>query len=273
MRHPTAGILLAASLWIAPTAHAAMLTLPEDPKGGHRFDIGVDYENTLRRELDGTSASDNDVKRQQAVYARAQYAVHALLNGYARVGTGMVSHKMDDLVMSTGRRDLLFQGDWGMAWGAGATGGLAIPWDLKIGYDVSYHVITSDVDAVTHANRDGTDPAANFSRTGANPTGEITWREYQATAWAARPMEFDSGKFIPYVGLKWSRLRLKDEDVRYTVTDGGSSQTFTVNASSRNAYKLGAILGFRFVMDRFVLIVEGHELDERAVLVSTSWRI
>lgn len=264
------GMLLAAN----GPADAAMLTLPEDPKSGHRLEMGLDYENTLRRELDDIGTSDNDVKRYDAAYLRIQYAAHALLNAYARVGSGKVTHRLEDLpITGIGQRDLTFESDRALAWGGGVTGGLALPGEFKIGYDAAYHTLTADVREVTHANGDAPDPLANFSRTGTSVSGELGWREYQATAWIARPLELEQIKWIPYFGVKWSRLTLDDDDVRYTVTDAGAPQTLTVNTSSDNNSPWGLVLGFRFVFDRrLVIVIEGHELDDESVIASASWR-
>lgn len=263
------GMLLAAN----GLADAAMLTLPEDPKSGHRLEMGLDYENTLRRELEDIGTSDNDVKRYDAAYLRVQYAAHALLNAYARVGSGKVTHRLTDLpITGIGQRDLTFESERAVAWGGGVTGGLALPGEFKIGYDAAYHTLTADVQEVTHANNGASDPLTNFNRTGSSVSGALNWQEYQATAWVARPLEMDQIKWIPYFGIKWSRLSLDDDDVRYNVTDG-VAQTVTVNTSSDNNSPWGVVLGFRFVFDRrLVIVIEGHELDDESVIASASWR-
>ena len=275
MRHQTAWAGVVMALMIGSSAEAAMLTLPEDPKSGHRFDVGVDYENTLRRELEKPDASDNDVKRFQAVYGKIQYAVDPLLNVYAKLGEGSITHKIEDYFVSgIGRRDLTFKSDWGLAWGGGITGALSLPLaDLKLGYDVNYHSVTADVDEVKHENLDSGDPAADFSRTGSNPSGQLQWREYQAAVWIANPVKLDSATLIPYLGAKWSRLTLDDDDFRYSVTDAGSTQTPTVDTTSHNVTRWGAVLGLRLVYDkRIVIVIEGHEIDDESVITSVSWR-
>ena len=251
-----------------------MLTLPEDPKGGHRLEVGLDYENTLRRELEDVGTSDNDVKRYDAAYLRVQYVAHALLNAYARVGSGRVTHRIEDLFINPlGHRDLTLESDRALAWGGGLTGGMEIPGEFRIGYDVAYHTLTADVQEVTHANNDSADPSTSFSRTGSGVSGELGWREYQAAIWIARPLELDQMKWIPYLGVKWSRLTLDDDDVRYNVTDTGGAQTLTVDASADNNSPWGVVLGFRFVFDRrLVIVIEGHELDDESVIASASWR-
>ncbi len=264
------GILLAAG----SGAEAAMLTLPEDPKGGHRLEVALDYENTLRRELENNGASDNDVKRFDAAYLRVQYAAHALFNAYARLGSGRVTHRIEDLFINPlGHRDLTFESDRAVAWGGGFTGGLEVPGEFRIGYDLAYHMLTADVQEVTHANNDPADPSTSFSRTGSGVSGELGWREYQATAWVARPLELDQMKWIPYFGVKWTRLTLDDDDVRYNVTDTGVARTITVDTSSDNNSAWGLVLGFRFVFDRrLIIVIEGHELDDESVVASASWR-
>ncbi|MBI4227229.1 MAG: hypothetical protein HY600_03020 [Candidatus Omnitrophica bacterium] len=268
------GLVVGIVFTAGPRADAAMLTLPEDPKGGSRLDVGVDYENILHRELDGLGASDNDVKRFDAAYLRVQYAVHAMLNGYARIGSGRVTHRIEDtFVNGIGYRDLTFESGRALAWGGGVTGGIGLPWHFKGGYDLNYHTLTADVQDVTHANDDAVDPLARFNRDGSNISGELRWREVQAAAWVARPIELDHAKLIPYVGAKWSRLTLDDNDVRYNVTDAGTTQTITFDGSSKNVTRWGAVLGVRIVYDqRLVIVIEGHEIDDEAAIGSVSWR-
>lgn len=274
MKRLFAGAAVIAALWIAPQAEAAMLTLPEDPKSGRRLEIGVDYEHILRRELEDADATDNDVKNYDAAYARIQYAAHPLLNAYARIGTGQISHKLEDTFLAgIGHRDLTMKSDWGLAWGVGATGGLRLPWDFKLGYDMSYHVLNADMGEVTHANNGPIDPAAAFSRQGSNVSGSLRWREYQAAGWLAHPIELDRSTLIPYIGGKWSYLRLEDDNVAYRVTDAGATQNLTINQISHNVIRFGVVFGLRLVYEqRLVITLEGHEGDDEAVVTSASWR-
>ena len=274
MQHRTAWAMLTAGLLIGSTADAAMVTLPEDPRSGHRLDVGIDYENTLRRTLGSIdSSSENGIKRYYAAYARIQYAAHPLLNAYARIGSGKVKHRLEDLFLSKiGQRDLLFESDQALAWGGGLTGGVPLPWDFKVGYDVAYHTLKGDVERVIHANRDPGDPLVGFSRAGSNVSGSLRWQEYQAAAWIAHPIELDQAKLIPYLGAKWSRLTLNDDNVQYNVTDAGSTQTVLVDKTSHNYTQWGAVLGLRLVYDkRLVVVVEGHEGDDESVIGSVHW--
>lgn len=273
MKRQTMGAVVILSLLVAAAADAAMVTLPEDPQSGHRLSVAIDYENTLHRELNGASATDNEVKRYDAAYARFQFAAHALLNAYARVGSGRATHRIEDrFISNVGHRDLTFESERALAWGAGLTGGTKLPWGFKVGYDVNYHAMDAGVNHVEH-NNDDAPAAAQFTRSGSGISGDLQWQEYQAAVWVAHSFESAQTQLTPYIGGKWSHLTLADEDVKYNVTDAGTTQSITVNDSSDNTTRWGAVLGIRVVYNqRLVIVLEGHEIDDESVLGSVSWR-
>lgn len=271
-------MVLAAVILLAlgARAEAVPLTIPDlgepsnryESSQHHRLTIGAEYEHTLRRELEKADVSDNTLKRYEAVYAKFQYDLHPLANPYVRLGVGEVAHKLEDFfVQGIGRRDLSFESDWGFTWGGGISGGVRLPWGFRTGYDVSYQTLTADAQKVTHA-----DDTLLFSRRGSNVSGEMRWREYQATAWLSHPIDLEGSILTPYFGAKWSRLRLDDHDVAYSVTDAGTTQNLTIDQTSYNVFHWGAVAGLRLVYDkRLVLVVEGHEIDDESVIGSVHW--
>lgn len=157
-----------------------------------------------------------------------------------------------------------FDGDYGFAWGAGAKllffqspGGLRILGDTQyIEYEVEGDVKTDGVDLARALA-----PATYESKT--------KIKEWQVALYVNKTI----GPFSPYLGIKYSDLRGKNEtDV--SGYSGGIPYSYKAERKAKADDNVGAFLGtdFSVIANQLSVNIEGRFLDETAGTVGVNWK-
>lgn len=243
-----------------------------ETQGKEKFAVGLETEYVFERNLKSFSVSETidstylsmKGKPELEMYRemlKISYGLFDNFDIYTKVGISDFKIKggIDGtwIDKSTGEEGLLGGGltvnsKTALAYGGGIKGNLELGKNWLIGADAQYLRHKKKVlgQAVVYDISDPTE-SETFDL-----NGKITTQEWHVAPYVARRL----GNFTPYLGVKYSDLRMK---LKYA--EKGSDK---FNAKDR----VGVFLGTDAKIGRFRLNLEGRFVDEKAVSAGVSYR-
>jgi outer membrane protein W len=255
-------LLSLVSLLCLPLASYAASIGGAETQGKGKFAIGLDQEFVFDRDMKFDKASWGELDSGETVkveidsmyrtMVKASYGVLDNLDVYVKLGTA--DFKMTDVWTETGEEwHDTAKGKNAFAYGFGAKG----TYELKDGWFVG-----ADVQYLRHKNKysgsgyDALDPADTDSW-----HGKMTFQEWQVAPYIAKKI----GNFVPYLGVKYSDLRIKEK----SVDDDGDEDTIKWKADDN----VGVFVGTDYkIADNWKLNLEGRFVDETAMSVGATYR-
>ena len=257
-----------------------------------KFSLGLEYDKISNRDLEFTSGSitgniggvpftepipslGDSIKDVEAesnrIFLKGTLGFHSHIDLFVKLG--IADAKWESKYVSPGSPDQKdeFDGDYGFAWGVGAKllffqspGGLRILGDTQyIEYEVEGDYKTDGVDLAQALA-----PATYESKTKV--------KEWQVALYVNKTF----GPFSPYLGIKYSDLRGKNEtDVSgyIDIDDDGILDTpysFKASQKAKADDNIGAFVGtdIYVISNQLSVNIEGRFLDETAGTVGVNWK-
>jgi outer membrane protein W len=228
-----------------------------ETQGQGKFGIGLDQEFVFDRDLKFDKASWGglgpgetlkiEIDRMYRTMVKASYGVLDNLDVYAKLGTA--DFKMTGVFTAPGEEwHHVEKGRNAFAYGVGAKGTYNLNDNWLIGIDLQY---------LGHKNKykasgyNALNPAQTESW-----EGKATFREWQVAPYIAKKI----GNFVPYLGVKYSDLRIKDK-----TEDGWMKLKADDN--------VGVFLGTDYKLaENWKLNLEGRFVDETAMSLAATYK-
>lgn len=239
------------------TAHAASIGAAQT-QGKSKISIGVDQEFMFHRDLkfrketgysiDSEYTLENvEINDMYRTMFKANYGIIDNLDIYVRLGA--TNLKEQDEWYYNGNYDSRqnLTGKYAFAYGAGVKGTYPLANQWLIGIDAQY---------IRNRNTYSGKWTVNDSPW----SGHMTVQEWQIAPYVARKI----GNFVPYLGAKYSNLKLLDKGVD---TTGG----WTTRHKAKN--NIGVFLGTDFNINSHLKInIEGRFVDETAMSCGSTYK-
>jgi opacity protein-like surface antigen len=240
-------------------AYAAGIGDPET-QGQFKFGIGIDQEYVFKRDLEFKSSSPTlfpglgitniEVKKMYRSMIKGSFGLFDFLDIYVKLGAADYKFKSDIEYLGAIVEDFKYNTKWAFAYGGGLKGAYAFKNGLLIGGDLQY---------LRHKNKIRglyTDPA-----TGADIlsiTGKATFQEWQVAPYVGIKI----GNFTPYLGAKYSDVRIKAKH---------DEEGYTLKYKADD--NVGAFVGISYkIMEKLKLNLEGRFIDETALSFGLTYK-
>jgi len=258
-----------------------------------KFSLGVEYDRVFNRDLEFTSGSitvntvdlagdpltftepipflGDSIKDVEAesnrIFLKGTLGFHKDIDLDLFVKLGTADASWEAKYVSPGFLDekLEFEGDYGFAWGVGAKmmffqspGGVRLLGDTQyIEYEVEGDYKVAGIDLA-----EALAPARYDSKTKV--------KEWQAALYVNKTF----GSFSPYIGLKYSDIRVENETDVNGYDDEGSPYSAKTKFKAKADDNVGAFVGtdIYVIPNRLSVNIEGRFLDETASTVGVNWK-
>jgi hypothetical protein len=262
-------LILAFSFCMPLYVYAASIGKAETAGQG-KLSIGFDQEFLFDRDMKKNTDHNGEFTPDLEFYrsmARISYGLFNNLDVYAKLGTADFKGNSNMKYFDTGFAGGVDIGKWkqngknAFAYGFGIKGN----YDLQDGW-----IIGCDAQYITHKNKftgteswDAYDGSGVYQYSRSYPIkGDMLFQEWQAAIYVAKKID----KFTPYVGGKYSDLRIKNKMQFHE-----SSDKFTYKSKADDNFGVFAGLDIN-IIEHFNLNVEGRFIDETAMSFGASYR-
>lgn len=254
-------LCLALLLCLPLVSYAASIGGAET-QGKGKVAVGLDQEFVFDRDLKFDKASWGELGANETVkmeidsiyctMVKASYGVLDNLDVYVKLGTA--DYKSKGVWTGHGEEwhDTM-KGKNAFAYGFGAKGTYNLKDDWIIGADLQY---------LRHKNK-----YSGSSYDALNPTdtdtwhGKATFQEWQIAPYVAKKI----GNFVPYLGIKYSDLRIKEK----SSDDDGDEGWMRLKADDN----VGVFVGTDYkIADNWKLNLEGRFVDETAISFGVTYK-
>ena len=239
------GIVLFLCLPVA--VYAASIGGAETQEKG-KLAIGLDQEFVFDRDMKYIKGIENvqsaavEIDSMYRTLAKISYGLLDNFDVYVKLGTADAKVKGPITTVAEGERIYSAKTDNAFAWGLGAKATYEFAKDWFLGADTQY---------LTHKHN------GHSSSGPSNWNADYTFQEWQVAPYIAKRL----GNFVPYGGVKYSDLRMKDKDKNGSTTKYKADDNFGVFLGTD--YKIGK---------NFSLNIEGRFVDETAMSFGASYR-
>jgi opacity protein-like surface antigen len=246
-------------LFSFPLAAYAASIGDAETQGQFKFGIGLDQEYVFKRDLKFKSISpavppfieitDNEVKRMYRPMVKASFGVFDFLDVYIKLGTA--NYRMENTVLDTGFpiEGIETRPRWGFAYG----GGLKAAYALKCGF-----LIGGDVQYLRHRQKFRLSDTYLPTGEESDFRGKATFQEWQVAPYVGMKI----GNFTPYLGAKYSDVRIKSKVDEVDVK-------FKFKADDN----VGAFVGISYkIMEKLKVNLEGRFIDETAMSFGLTYK-
>jgi len=252
-------VLSLAALFCLPLSSYAASIGGTETQGQGKLAIGLDQEILFDRDMkvksmEPNSGAENNVNidNEYRTVVKASYGVLDNLDIYVKLGTADFETKNNwsdpaDTGTIKNKTKNAF------AYGMGIKGTYSLKNDWLIGADLQY---------LTHKNKykgsliNETSPASSedFS-------GKMNVQEWQAAPYIAKKIE----NFVPYIGVKYSDLRIED---KFTLSVGD------IKSKMKASDNVGVFLGTDYKLGKnWKLNMEGRFIDETAMSFGATYKL
>lgn len=244
------------------TVYAASISGPET-QGQGKVAVGLDQEFVFDRDMKFDKASWGELEADETVKAeidsmyrtmvKASYGVLDNLDIYVKLGTADFKGTAVWTDPDEEWHDVE-KGKNAFAYGFGAKG----TYELKDGW-----LVGADLQYLRHKNKSN---GSAFDALNPSDTdswhGTATFQEWQVAPYIAKKI----GNFVPYLGVKYSDLRIKDKGI---VDDDGEENTWKFKADDN----VGVFVGTDYkIAENWKLNIEGRFVDETAMSLGATYK-
>jgi len=260
-------LIMASTFLLISVAFASSIGDPKT-QGQYKFGLGLDQEVIYRRDLEFRSTdlellrvpggllpveTDKlEIDEGYRTVIKVSFGFLSWLDMYAKLGVNTYEAETDFKALGTPFADLKTKAKWDFSFG----GGLKMAHTFKngafIGGDIQYIRQKQDLKGSTRLF--GTPLVTRLE-------GKDTWQEWHV----ASCVGYNIKNFLPYVGVRYSDVRLKT-----TIAAPGSTFGGEIEFKADNHF--GTFLGLVYKIGDFSLNVEGRFVDETALSLGVMYQ-
>jgi hypothetical protein len=264
-------ILCLAVILCLPAVVNAMSIGEVETQGKGKFSVGFDQEFLFDRDMKRGNKDElkelDDIDWFYRSMAKINYGILENLDIYVKLGTANFKSQSDGKYedsMWVGGYDLVKwkeEGNNAFAYGGGIKGAYNINDFLILGYGAQY---------LRHKNSwSGKESWDAYNGSGVYQysreyyiSGDMTFQEWQIACYVAKKL----GNFTPYIGSKYSDLRIENKVQFYN-----STTKYTYKSKADN--NVGVFVGTDYkIGDNLKLNVEGRFVDETAMSFGATYK-
>lgn len=264
------GLLISLCL---PAASYASSIGGAETQGQGKFGIGLDQEFIFDRDMklkseegldpgDANEGMKSEIDNMYRTMVKASYGVLDNLDIYVKLGTADFKSKNNCTHTEADgdweKQNDKIKGDNTFAYGFGAKGTYNLKDDWILGCDIQYLRHKNDFKGTRHygENGQGWDPDDEDSI-----KGDVTFQEWHIAPYIATKI----ANFVPYLGIKYSDLRLKQK----TEFEDENVEKRKLKANDN----FGVFVGTDYkIADNWKLNLEGRFVDETAMSVGATYK-
>jgi len=234
-------------------------------QGQGKFSISLDQEFVFKRDLEfdkmmgglepGEEVKDAEVKKMYRTMLKTSYGVLENLDVFVKLGVADWDGEAKWYEDGVYDGKEIHKGKNALAYGIGLKATYPLENDWLIGADLQYlrhknNYSAKDIDAdPTHPDETG--------------KGKMTAQEWHIAPYIAKKI----GNFTPYLGAKYSDLRIKAKEKEW---EGESSDWWIKFKAKRN---VGLFLGTDYkIADNWKFNLEGRFVDETAMSLAATYK-
>jgi len=230
-------------------------------QGQNQFSVGINQQIVFDKDLklkklfpdSGTKISDSEIDAMNRTQAKISYGILENLDIYTTIGIADLKTEENWLTAAAERGSIAADTKTGAVWGLGLTGVIGPGDDWSMGADLQY---------LTHRNKYNKGRIDNQTSPGDSEdfSGKMTVKEWQIAPYMAKKI----GGFTPYLGLRYSDMRIND---KYTASSGDTQEKKEADDN------VGIFIGTDYsITDNWKVNLEASFVDDTAISFGTSYR-